>query len=1128
MKTFPTSLSALMCAAVVSVLAPASYAYTFTLQPGYNLVANHLDIPAGNNVSQVFASGPPPDFSSIWRWQPASQSFLWEDYFYSGIWSLDPLLDPGDGQVFYLPGATPVSFTVSGLAPISPPVVALAPGQFQLLGNATPTADTAPGTYDDLVGTPPPGGMTAWLMRWDALAQTFLAYRHAGGTWNPIVPAVPVGEAAFVAVFAAGSPAPNLVSAGRGCDAGGDFIRVTFDASVDPVSASAPANFSLGGPGLITAAVAEYQPPWPLPQPVTRSVLLRVTGLAPGLLTVSAPGVMGLDGTSVQGVAQLQTALVPVSISFDCDRGLLCLEFNQALDPTAALFAGNYAVTWTDLGGGGSGSLGINYLFLGSSGPQSNSLTRVCLSVPLPPPGNLLFTVTLNPPLVSACGVPLASAPFTISTKCNPVITGTVFRHQSPPECAQDLGTSLYGTLPNEFGLVGNLVKLTDGLNVFYAGTDANGDFRLNAPPGSYTLSLQAPPGWTQECPLGGADIPLTLAPGSSYPGNLFSASPTVPVNDLSVFLYSRSQFPPYRSPCCGFDTTLVANYRNTGTEVILGTTVVLVLPPAALAAFVSSTEVPLLPAPFSASPAPVGGVITWLLPPLAPGQSGQLEAKVTLTCPVGSLNTVIASATITTPPGDPTPADNTSAYSRQTTCSVDPNDKTVRPAGCGPDGLVPVGTEFEYFIQFQNTGSGPAYQVVLHDPLDPDLDPSTVQLLGGSHPFVCTFNPLTSELVWTMEGIELPGASYDEPHSHGWVRFKVQHLAVAPAGTVITNQAAIYFDLNPPVLTATTKNTLSTSPQPVAAFTVAPVSPTAGQPVNFTYTGGTGGATFAWNFGPGAIPPTSTAPNPAGIIFTTPGSHTVGLEVRLGDCVAPPASQVVMVGPPTIHCPGDITTRTDAGQCSAIVAFTAMAGANSPAVTIACSPPSGSAFSKGMTTVNCTATDAFDNTASCSFTVTVEATEDPGHLFPIALNAQTLAGVTPGSVIPDIFNGTQPGSFGWLTWAGSPNAPTLAVSLTPPGNSSTYVNPANAGDHVVSVGDWVQGAPGVANSSSVRQALDTLKTIDINVPIWDQTSGKGSNTKYRVVGFAKVRILNYQLPGPNRITARYLGAACP
>jgi len=148
--------------------------------------------------------------------------------------------------------------------------------------------------------------------------------------------------------------------------------------------------------------------------------------------------------------------------------------------------------------------------------------------------------------------------------------------------------------------------------------------------------------------------------------------------------------------------------------------------------------------------------------------------------------------------------------------------------------------------------------------------------------------------------------------------------------------------------------------------------------------------------------------------------------------------------------------------------------------------------------------------------------------LYPIALHAGSLAGVKVGDIMEDIFNGARRGHFGWLTWAGSPSVGTLFTSLTPPGDSYTYVNPSNPADHVVSIGDWVQGRPGVANSSAVRRALDALKSIEVVVPVWDVVAGNGNNVAYRVVNFARVRLTDYRLPGQDRISARFLGyVAC-
>ncbi len=86
----------------------------------------------------------------------------------------------------------------------------------------------------------------------------------------------------------------------------------------------------------------------------------------------------------------------------------------------------------------------------------------------------------------------------------------------------------------------------------------------------------------------------------------------------------------------------------------------------------------------------------------------------------------------------------------------------------------------------------------------------------------------------------------------------------------------------------------------------------------------------------------------------------------------------------PEINCPAPITQGNDKGQCSAVVNFTATASDNcDPSVTPACTPPSGSVFPIGATTVNCAATDAAGNTANCSFTVTVHDVENPAITCP-------------------------------------------------------------------------------------------------------------------------------------------------
>ncbi|HKQ07966.1 MAG TPA: HYR domain-containing protein [Blastocatellia bacterium] len=79
---------------------------------------------------------------------------------------------------------------------------------------------------------------------------------------------------------------------------------------------------------------------------------------------------------------------------------------------------------------------------------------------------------------------------------------------------------------------------------------------------------------------------------------------------------------------------------------------------------------------------------------------------------------------------------------------------------------------------------------------------------------------------------------------------------------------------------------------------------------------------------------------------------------------------------PPTITCPANqtaVTAQTCPFTNAATVTFPSpTASDNCPSVTVACTPPSGSTFALGTTTVTCTATDTSGNTATCSFTVTV------------------------------------------------------------------------------------------------------------------------------------------------------------
>jgi hypothetical protein len=117
---------------------------------------------------------------------------------------------------------------------------------------------------------------------------------------------------------------------------------------------------------------------------------------------------------------------------------------------------------------------------------------------------------------------------------------------------------------------------------------------------------------------------------------------------------------------------------------------------------------------------------------------------------------------------------------------------------------------------------------------------------------------------------------------------------------------------------------------------------------------------------------------------------------------------------PPSVHCPPDIRQYTDPGTNNAIVHYTVPAADNMGVPTLTCTPPSGSVFPIGITTVVCLARDAAGNTATCMFTVTIVDGEAPvitnaanlllvadlGQCTAVATYNPTVTDNTPGATI--------------------------------------------------------------------------------------------------------------------------------
>jgi len=169
---------------------------------------------------------------------------------------------------------------------------------------------------------------------------------------------------------------------------------------------------------------------------------------------------------------------------------------------------------------------------------------------------------------------------------------------------------------------------------------------------------------------------------------------------------------------------------------------------------------------------------------------------------------TPIGTMSATGPPGQNCVVDLSYNETETDSCGCDPNDKKVRPEGCDEVGTYP-GGRLGYTVRFQNTGEGPAKDISIVDPIDPDLDLETMAFVGTSHSPTEVQVGEGGTLFMRFEGIDLPAAKTDHLGSQGCIKYDIDPSARAKKGDVFTNQAEIFFDHQEVVVTNEVINTI-------------------------------------------------------------------------------------------------------------------------------------------------------------------------------------------------------------------------------------------------------------------------------------------------------------------------------
>lgn len=141
--------------------------------------------------------------------------------------------------------------------------------------------------------------------------------------------------------------------------------------------------------------------------------------------------------------------------------------------------------------------------------------------------------------------------------------------------------------------------------------------------------------------------------------------------------------------------------------------------------------------------------------------------------------------------------------------CGYDPNEKIAYPQGKHQGNISLFKDELQYLIHFQNTGNDLAYNILISDTLDSDFDLSTFRIIGASHSVWTALDETKRVISFRFYHINLPDSIHNEPESHGYISFGIKSKTNLPDSTLVNNQAAIYFDFNPAILTNTTENIL-------------------------------------------------------------------------------------------------------------------------------------------------------------------------------------------------------------------------------------------------------------------------------------------------------------------------------
>jgi hypothetical protein len=219
-------------------------------------------------------------------------------------------------------------------------------------------------------------------------------------------------------------------------------------------------------------------------------------------------------------------------------------------------------------------------------------------------------------------------------------------------------------------------------------------------------------------------------------------------------------------------------------------------------------------------------------------------------------------------------------------------------------------------------------------------------------------------------------------------------------------------------------------------------------------------------------------------IMVTNPNNQWIQhpITVNIVDCPAPPLSFVQ---------PANINTSNSPDSCGALVNYaTPQTTGGTGSVSVVCTPPSGSSFPIGSTTVNCTATDQSGAQASTSFQVNVSDTQAPQFVGLSNITVDAAPGACSAAVN---FNVNATDNCAGVNVMTSP----ASGSVFPAGTTQVTATATDAAGNVTTATFNVtvngSGGPTLSNPIATPNSLwppnHTMKNVDVS---YTATAGCG------------------------------------